>query len=134
MKPEIIHAAPQIDEATSRAKIRRVRYVQLVLISPSVVIVALLAVHWFGISDFISEVFVWFGLPHFSAMEHIFHWIGLAVFYTSPILFLYNIVVYILLARRLNQDNSWIETVMMAIVIIASCLLFLTVVFLILAM
>ena len=109
------------------------RYVQLVLISPSIVIVTMLALDWFGISDFISKVFNMFGIPHFFAMERIFYWIGLAVFYTSPILFLYNIVL-ILLARRWNPDNSWIETVMMAIVIIASCLLFLVVMFLIMAL
>ena len=116
MKPEI---TPQIDEATSKAKTRQLRYVQLLLISPSVVIVALLALDWFGV-------------PHFFAMERIFGWIGRAVFYASPILFLYNIFVYLKLARRLNQDKSWIETIMMVIVILASCLLFLAVVFLIL--
>ena len=131
MKPEI---TPQIDEATSKAKTRRLRYVQLALISPSVVIVASLALDWFGISNFISEVFGWFGVPHFFVLERIHGWIGLAVFYTSPVLFLYNIVVYILLARRLNQNHSWIETVMMAIVIVASFLLFLAIMFLIMAM
>ena len=131
MKPEY---TPQIDEAASRAKTRRLRYVQFALISPSVVIVALLALDWFGISNFISKVFGWFGIPHFFGMYRIFHWIGHAVFYASPILFLYNIAVYLLLARRLNQDKSWIETAMMAIVIVASFLLFLAVVFLILDM
>jgi len=129
MKLEI---TPQIDEATSKAKTRRLRYVQLVLISPSVVIVALLALDWFHVSDFLSVVFGWFGVPHFFILESIFGWIGRAVFYASPILFLYNLVVYLKLARRLNQDKSWIETLMMAIVIIASCLLFLAVIFLIL--
>jgi hypothetical protein len=129
MKSEI---TPQIAEATGKAKIRRLRYVQPALISPSVVIVTLFAIHWFGISDFISKVFGWFGVPHFFEMDLIFRWIGLAIFYASPILFLYN--AYILLARRLNPDNSWIDTVMMAIVIVASCLLFLAVVFLIMAL
>jgi len=128
MKPEI---TPQMDEATSRAKTRRLRYVQLVLISPSVVIVASVIYDRFLASDFTSLARM-FGVPHFFAMERIYGWIGRAVFYSSPILFLYNIVVYLKLARRLNQDKSWIETIMMAIVIIASCLLFLVVVFLIL--
>jgi hypothetical protein len=131
MKSEI---TPQMDDAASKAKIRRLRYFQLALISPSIVIVALLALDWFGISDLVSKVFNLFGVPHFFAMERIFGWIGRAVFYASPILFLYNLVVYLKLARRLNQDKSWIETVMMAIVIIASCLLFLAVVFLIMAL
>ena len=131
MKPEI---TPQIDEATSKAKTRQLRYVQLLLISPSVVIVALLALDWFGVSYFLSKVFNLFGVPHFFAMERIFGWIGRAVFYASPILFLYNLVVYLKLARRLNQDKSWIETLMMAIVIIASCLFFLAVVFLIMSL
>jgi len=131
MKLEI---TPQIDEATGKAKIRRLRYFQLALISPSIVIVALLALDWFGVAYFLSKVFNLFGVPHFFAMERIYGWIGRAVFYTSPILFLYNIAVYLLLAQRLNQDKSWIETVMMAIVIMASCLLFLAVVFLIMAL
>jgi hypothetical protein len=77
-----------------------------------------------------------FGVSHFYfiVVERIYAWIGRAVFYTSPILFLYNIFVYLKLARRLNQDKSWIETIMMVIVILASFLLFLAVVFLILDM
>jgi hypothetical protein len=128
MKPEI---TPQMDDAASKAKNKRLRYVQLVLISPSVVIVASVFFDWYLASDF-NAVARMFGVPHFFLLERIYGWIGHAVFYASPILFLYN--VYILLARRLNPDNSWIETIMVAIVIIASCQLFLAVVFLILDM
>jgi hypothetical protein len=130
MKPEI---TPQIDEAASRAKTRRLRYVQLFLISPSVVIVSLVVFDLFLDSGFFSLARM-FGFSHFYffVVERVYGWAGRAVFYTSPILFLYNIFVYLKLARRLNHDNSWIETIMMVIVILASFLLFFAVVFLIL--
>jgi len=118
VKPEIMS---QIDEATGKAKTRRLRYVQLVLISPSIVILSIVFLNLFDDSRF---------LP----LEHIYGWIHRASFYGSPILLLYNIVVYIILARRLNQEHSWIETLMMAVVIVASMLLFLAVVFLMLDM
>jgi len=67
-------------------------------------------------------------------MARIFGWLGRAVFYTSPLLFLYNILVYFLLARRLNKNHSWVETIMMAIVILSSFLLLIAIVFLIMSM
>ena len=108
-------------------------YCQLILISPSVVIVASVIFDRFLASDF-NAVARMFGGPHFFLLERVYGWTGRAVFHGSPILFLYNIAVYLLLARRLNQDKSWIETIMMVIVILASFLLFLAVVFLILDM
>jgi hypothetical protein len=105
----------------------------LILISPSIVIVASVIFDRFLASDF-NAVARMFGVPHFFLLERVYGWTGRAVFYGSPILFLYNIAVYLLLARRLNQDKSWIETVMMVIVILASFLLFLAIVFLILDM
>jgi hypothetical protein len=128
MKPEI---TPQMDDASSKAKTGRLRYCQLILISPSIVIVASVIFDRFLASDF-NALARMFGVPHFFVLERVYGWIGRAVFYTSPILFLYNIFVYLKLARRLNQDHSWIETIMMAIVIIATSMLFLVVIFLIL--
>ncbi|HXA45887.1 MAG TPA: hypothetical protein VNZ25_10300 [Candidatus Angelobacter sp.] len=113
-----MHLTPQVEESTSWHKPRRLRYVQLVLISPSILVLALYSSRYLGVFQ----------------MARIFGWLGRAVFYTSPLLFLYNILVYFLLARRLNKNHSWVETIMMAIVILSSFLLLIAIVFLIMSM
>jgi len=113
-----MRSTTQVDETSSWNKPRRLRYVQLILISPSLLILGLYLSRYLGV---------------FSTAR-IFVWIGRAVFYASPLLFLYNIVVYFLLARRLNQNHSWVETIMMVVIILSSLLLLLAIVFLIMSM
>ena len=59
----------------------------------------------------------------------IFDWIGRIIFFSGPIILLYNLIIYFLLARRLNQNHTWIETMMMGIILLASFPLLIVTVF-----
>lgn len=112
-----MHTTSQIDEADTAARRRRLRYIQLVLISPALVVLASV---FYGIPSF------FYNLP----LAHIFYLANRAVFYSSPILLVYNAVLLFVLARQLDL-RCRAEPIMMAIVVMSSFILLITVGFLV---
>ncbi len=110
----VMHTTSQIDGVDTTAKRRRLRCIQLVLISPALVVLALVLFHNLAVS-------------HSLLVAHIYDLARGIVFYSSPILFLYNVVLLFRLARQLDLRYR-AEPIMMAIVVMSSFILLIAVV------